>query len=140
MQIFVEESGRYAMDSRRGFESSVLLGLIVPDRCVREIESFASALRARLGKAELKSSRLRPSAIVEVCEFIASQPIAAVAFVTDSVMMSQRWVGVGRARQIAQIEGGLSRYRRGSAAADPSRVAEAQALIQALRSEISDVE
>src|SRR4051812_48419795 len=116
MKIFVEESGGFPVKSDRGFEPSVLVGLIIPDRHMDDVDAFVADHCARWGKRELKAASLRPRRGAGGCEFIAPLPLAAVAHVTDTDMMSARWVAIGHARQVAEVQAGVERYRRKAAA------------------------
>ncbi|HZV72406.1 MAG TPA: hypothetical protein VFF79_01705 [Conexibacter sp.] len=102
MKIAVEESGFFRCRDN-AFEASVLCGLIVPDSLTATVRGFTAEMRERWNKPELKASRLRPGQILEVAEFLAAHPIAAVVYVSDTTMTTRAAVARQRIGQAAEF-------------------------------------
>ncbi len=108
MKIAVDESGNYGLGSGR-FESYVLCALVVPDSRLDAVERFVADACLRWGRSELKSSAMKPPWVSDVAAFLAAHQIAAVAYVTDSEMMTRPIVADFRLRQAAAIARGRAR-------------------------------
>jgi Protein of unknown function (DUF3800) len=103
MLFFADESGDYAFPTR-GFDCYVLLGLVCPEPQLSAIDKFVAAAKARWGLVELHGAALHGRELLEVCRFVASIDVTAVAVVTDTAMMTRTVIQRFRSKQLAQIQ------------------------------------
>lgn len=86
MWFYFEESGDFGYPTS-GFESDVLVTVIVPDRELKRVESFVSESNKRWRRSELKAKKMSPTRRLRVCEFIATANIAIAATMTDNLLI-----------------------------------------------------
>jgi len=104
-----------------------------------EMKTFVAASCERWNRRELKGSRLKPKQVMEVADFLATQPIAAVAFVTDNQVMTEEVVTHHRSWQASLVAQARDAYGRRTDASD-ERLAAATATIELVGVGMSDVE
>jgi Protein of unknown function (DUF3800) len=103
MLFFADESGDYAFPAG-GFDVYVLLGLVCPESQQDAIDEFVDATKARCDVAELHGAALDGRELLDVCRFIASINVTAVAIVTDTAMMTPTVIRRFRTRQLTQMQ------------------------------------
>src|SRR4051812_8974998 len=109
MHIYFDESGDFAFPSDR-FDAYVQAALICPTSFVDKIKHYVENAKLRLGVEELHATALPDEELVEICRFIVDGPIALVAQVTDTDVMTQEAITAHRLEQAAILEQNLADY------------------------------
>lgn len=113
MFFYFDESGDYAF--RNGeFDCYVQAALICPDSAVADTDQFASARRTELGVDELHATKLDPSQVLEIAQFIGESDCQLLAHVTDTTLVTKDRIEEFRLAQAATLRRNLDWYRRES--------------------------
>lgn len=77
---------------------------------MEKLEHYVETEKSRLGVDELDATTLPDEALVEICRFIVSGPLAIVAQVTDTDVMTLEAITAHRLEQAAILEKNLADY------------------------------
>ena len=109
MHIYFDESGDFAFPNDR-FDAYVQAALICPTSFVDKIEHYVEDAKRGLGVEELHATALPDEELVEICRFIVGGPLALVAQVTDTEVMTLEAITEHRLEQAALLERNLADY------------------------------